>query len=157
MLAQYSSGAAPAGDVGAHFQQVAQAVESGTLAQGIAAAMRSSDTAPFAQLVSQLFASGTAGQKTATLNALLAAVPPAQRVELSALVPGLGAASSVTDAQVAAVPAAAVEAIARHAEQHDGGIVEKMSAVYAAHPALVATLGSAAMMVAMRAMSGRTS
>ena len=53
MLAEYASGAAPTGDAGAHFQQVAQSVDSGTLAQGIAAAMRSDDTPPFAQMVSR--------------------------------------------------------------------------------------------------------
>ena len=50
ILSQYASGAAPAGDAGAHFEQVAQSVDSGTVAQGIAAALRSDQTPPFAQL-----------------------------------------------------------------------------------------------------------
>jgi hypothetical protein len=156
MLTQYASGTAPSGDAGAHFQQVAQSVDSGTLAQGIAAAMRSDETPPFAQMVSQLFASGTGDQKMAMLNMLLSSVSPEQRAQLSSLIPGLGAISATTDA--AAVPAispAAVQTLAEHVEQHDSGIVDKMSALYAAHPTLIKTLGSAAMMIAMRKIAER--
>jgi hypothetical protein len=150
VLAQYASGSAPEGDAGAHFQEVAQSVDSGTLAQGIAAAMRSDDTPPFAQLVSQLFASGSPDQKMAMLNTLLSSVSPEQRAQLSTLVPSLGAASSFTGAQAATVTPSAVQALAQHAEQHNAGIVDIMSSLYAAHPTLVKTLGTAAMMIAMR-------
>jgi len=151
LLTQYASGETPPGDAGAHFQQVAQSVDSGTLARGIAAAMRSDQTQPFAQLVSQLFASGSADQKMAMLNTLLSSVSPEHRAQLAALIPGLGgAASTVTSSQAASVPPAAVQSIAERAEQHNPGVVDKMSSVYAAHPTLVKTLGTAAMMVAMR-------
>src|SRR6476661_3140419 len=109
VLAQYTGGAEPAGDAGAHFDQVAQSVDSGTLAQGIAAAMRSDQTPPFAQLASQLFASGSAEQKTAMLNTLLSSVSPEQRAQLSALIPGLTPTSSVTSAQAAAVSPTALQ------------------------------------------------
>src|SRR5215470_8552758 len=91
LLTQYASGDASSGDTGAHFQKVAQSVDSGTLAQGIAAAMRSDQTPPFAQLVSQLFASGSGDQKLAMLGTLLSNVSPEQRAQLAALVPGLTA------------------------------------------------------------------
>ena len=155
VLAQYASGQGATGDAAAHFQQVAQGVESSTLAQGIAAAMRSSDTPPFAQLVSQLFSSGSGDQKTAMLNTLLSGLSPDQRAQVAALIPGLRAASPVTGAQAANVSAEAVQALAHHVEQHDAGMVDKMSTLYAAHPALVKTLGSAAMMIAMRAIAER--
>ena len=61
----------------------------------------------------------------------------------------------MTDAQAAAVSPTAVQTIAQHVEQHDSGIVDKMSALYAAHPTLVKTLGSAAMMIAMRKIAER--
>jgi len=151
MLSQYATNAAPAGDAGAHFQQVAQSVDSGTLAQGIAAAMRSDETPPFAQMVSQLFASGSGDQKMAMLNTLLSSVSPEQRAQLSSLIPGLGAASAATGAATAsAISPDAVQTLAQHVEQHDAGIVDRMSALYAAHPTLVKTLGSAAMIIAMR-------
>ncbi len=155
LLTQYASGAEPVGDAGAHFQQVAQSVDSGTLAQGIAAAMHSDQTPPFAQLVSQLFSAGSGDQKMAMLNTLLSSVSPEQRAQLAGMVPGLGAAGSVTSAQAAAISPSAVQSVAQHVEQHDGGIVEKMSTLYAAHPTLVKTLGSAAMMIAMRRIAER--
>lgn len=155
MLAQYASSAAPTGDVGAHFEQVAQAVDPGTVAHGIAAALRSDQTPPFAQLASQLFASGSGDQKMAMINTLISSVSPDQRAQLSALIPGLGGAASVTAAQAAAVSPAALQTIAQHVEQHDAGIVDKMSALYAAHPTLVKTLGSAAMMIVMRKIAER--
>ena len=158
MLSQYASGTAPAGDAGAHFEQIAQSVDSGTVAQGIAAALRSDQTPPFAQLASQLFATGSGEQKLAMINTLLSSVSPEQRAQLSALVPGLGDAASVTNAaQAAAVSPAALQTLAQHVEQHDAGIVDKMSALYAAHPTLVKTLGSAAMMIAMRKIAERHS
>ena len=155
VIAQYASGSAPAGDPSAHFDQIAQSVDSGVLAQGIAAAMRSDQTPPFAQLASQLFASGSGEQKMAMINTLLSSASPEQRAQLSELIPGLGATSSVTSAQAAGVSPTALQTLAQNVEQHDGGIVDKMSALYAAHPTLVKTLGTAAMMIAMRKIAER--
>src|SRR5262245_49899620 len=155
LLTQYTSEATPGGDASAHFQQVAQAVDSGTLAQGIAAAMRSDQTPPFAQMVSQLFSAGSADQKMAMLNTLLSAVGPEQRAQLTSLIPGLGAATPVSSDQAATVAPSAIQSIAQHVEQHDSGVVEKMSTLYAAHPTLVKTLGTAAMAIAMRTIAER--
>jgi len=155
LLSQYASGSPPSGDASAHFQQIAQTVDSGTLAQGIAAAMRSDQTAPFAQLVSQLFANGSTDQKTAMLNTLLESLPAAQRGQLSSLIPGLGAVTSMTGGQAAGISADTVQSLAQHVEQHDSGIVDKMSSLYASHPTLIKTLGTAAMVVAMRKIAER--
>ena len=156
LLKQYAAGAVPAGDTGTHFQQVAQSVDSGTLARGIAAAMRSDETPPFSQLVSQLFASGSSEQKTSMLNTLLSAVPPDQRAQISTLIPGLGSVPAEAAVQAGAkVSASAIQALAQHVERHDAGIVDKMSALYAKHPTLVRTLGSAAMAIAMRKIAER--
>src|SRR5262245_2368651 len=155
LLTQYASGDAPSGDIGAHFQEVAQSVDAGSLAQGIAAAMRSDQTPPFAQLVSQLFASGSSDQKLAMLGTLVSNVSPEQRAQLAALVPGLGGASAMTSEQAATMSPAAVQSLAQHVEQHNPGIVDTMSALYAAHPTLVKTLGAAAMTIAMRQIAQR--
>ena len=64
-------------------------------------------------------------------------------------------ASRLTSDQVSAISPAAVQTLAQRVEQHDAGIVEKMSAFYATHPTLVKTLGSAAMMIAMRKIAER--
>lgn len=153
VLAQYASGAAPTGDATAHFQEVAQSLDASTVAQGIAAAMRSDQTPPFAQMVSQQFASATPEQKSAMLNALLSSLSPERRGELAALIPGFAGAASVTSGQASTLSPTVVQTVAQHAEQHDGGIIDKMSALYAAHPTLVKTLGTAAMVIAMRQMA----
>jgi hypothetical protein len=49
----------------------------------------------------------------------------------------------------------AVQSLAQHVEQHNGGIVDTMSTTYAAHPTLVKTLGTADMMIAMRTIAQR--
>jgi hypothetical protein len=158
LLAQYAGGSAPAGDVGAHFQQVSQSVDSGALAQGIAGALRSDKTPPFAQLVSQLFTSGSGAQKNAMLDTLLSALSPEQREQASALIPELAGVIGQTGTPSAAnVSPDAVQKLAKHAEQQNRNIVDKMSALYAEHPALVKTLGSTAMMIAMRTIAERRS
>ena len=155
MLAQYAAGNTPSGDAGAHFQQLAQSLDSGTLAQGIAAAIRSDSTPPFAQIISQLFASGSGDQKTAMLNTLLSSVSPEQRAQLSNLIPGLGSNATATSAQAASIAPSAVQTLAQHAEKNDGAVIDKMSTLYAQHPTLVKTLGAAAMAIAMRKIAER--
>jgi hypothetical protein len=156
LLRQYGGGGTPTGDAAAHFQQVAESVDSGTLANGIAAAMRSDETPPFAQLVSQLFASGSGTQKSAMLDTLLSAVPPELRAQLSTLIPGLGTPATGTAATTAeGISPDTIQKLAAHVEQRNAGIVDRMSTLYAQHPALVRTLGSTAMMIAMRAIAGR--
>jgi hypothetical protein len=155
LLAQYSSGTASPHDADVHFQQVAQSADAGTLAHGIAAAMRSDQTPPFAQLVSQLFSNGSTDQKAGMLNALLSAVSPEQRAKLSALLPGAGAGSSISSGQANGVSPEVVATVAQKAEQHNPAVVDAMSSFYAQHPTLVRTLGSAAMMIAMRKIAER--
>jgi hypothetical protein len=150
VLSQYATGGTPSGDPGAHFTQVAQNVEPGVLASGIAAAMHSDQTPPFGQLVSQMFANGTPDQKAAMLNTLLGSVTPDQRAKIASRFPGLGNASSLNPTQVSALSPSTVQDIAQHVEGQDASIVEKMSSMYAAHPGLVRTLGSMAMIVALR-------
>jgi hypothetical protein len=106
-------------------------------------------------VVSQLFASGSGTQKMAMLNTLLSSITPAQRAQIAGLIPGIGAAGAVTPEQAAAVAPSTIQSVAQHVEQHDAGIVDRMSALYAAHPTLVRTLGSAAMMIAMRTIAER--
>ena len=149
MLAQYAAGTPPAGDASAHFDQIAQSVDRNTLAKGIAAAMHSTDTPPFAQMVSQLFANGSAEQKMAMISTLLSSITPEQRAQLTSMIPGLAGVASGA-ASPTAIPPSAVQSLAQHVEQHNPGIVEQMSAFYAAHPMLVKTLGSVAMMIAIR-------
>jgi len=151
VLAQYASGTASPQDADAHFSQVAQSADAGTLASGIAAMLRSDQTPPFSQLIGQLFASGSLEQKAGMLSTLLSSATPEQRARLSALIPGLGSGTTqVSSAQAGGVPPDAVSSLAHTIEQQSPAIVDKMSGFYAQHPTLVKTLGTAAMMIAMR-------
>src|SRR6185437_7633821 len=94
--------------------------------------------------------------KMGMVNMLLSSVSPEQRAQLSSLIPALSSVSAATGASAASsLSPAAVQTLAQHVERHDAGIVDKMSALYAAHPTLVKTLGSAAMMIAMRKIAER--
>ena len=103
-----------------------------------------------------LFANGSADQKAGMLNALLSALSPDQRAQLTALLPGAGSgAAAISGNQAAAVPAETVAAVAQKAEQHNPAIIDTMSSFYAQHPTLVKTLGTAAMMIALRKIGER--
>jgi hypothetical protein len=145
LAAQYTGGAPPQGDPSAHFDRISKAVDSSTLAQGIAAAMRSEQTPPFSELVSQLFSNGSADQKATMLNAILAAAP-----QLTHLVPGLSSEGTVNPQQATTISPDTVQNLAHQAEQHDPSVVDRLSSVYANHPTLVKTLGTAAMAIAIR-------
>jgi hypothetical protein len=84
------------------------------------------------------------------LNTLLAAGAPGVLSRLSSLVPGLTGGGTISPEQAQALPPEAVTQIAAQAEKHNPSILDKMSSVYAAHPALVKTLGASAMIVALR-------
>jgi len=92
-----------------------------------------------------LFSNGSGEQKASMLNAILAAAP-----QLSGLIPGLASGGTVTPQQATAIPPDAVQNLAHQAEQHDPSVIDKLSSVYANHPTLVKTLGTAAMMIAIR-------
>ena len=150
VLAQYTSGTASPQDAENHFQQVAQAADPSTLAQGISAVMHSDETPPFADIVSQLFTNATPDQKTAMLNALLASAPADARRQISAMIPGAAADAAVSGSQAASTSSDTVAKIAQTLHEQGAGVIDKMSAFYAQHPTLVKSLGSAAMIIAMR-------
>jgi len=158
VLAQYASGTASAADAETHFHDVARSIDAGTLANGIAEAMRSNQTPPFAELVSQLFANASAEQKAGMLTALLNALPADQRAKFSSLIPGVGAAASpVSGAVASSVSPDVVAQVAQQAERHNPSVIDTMSAFYAQHPTLIKTLGSAVLMIAMRKIAQRNS
>ena len=150
LLGSAALGASTSGEPSAHFEQFAQSVDPTTLAQGIAASIRSDDTPPFAHLVSQLFSSASDDQKSTIVNTLLSAVTPDQRAHLSMLIPGMGTAASLSSEHAATISPMDIQSLAQGVEQHDAGIIDKMSALYAAHPTLIKTLGVAGLTVAMR-------
>jgi hypothetical protein len=155
VLAQYGAGTASEANAEADFHQLAQSADAGTLAHGIAAVMRSDQTPPFAQIVSQLFANGSSDQKAGMLKALLSSASPDMQGQLAALLAGAGGASAATAGAAAPPSSDTIASVARRVEQSNPGVVDTMSSFYAQHPALVKTLGSAAMMIAMRKIAER--
>jgi hypothetical protein len=160
LLKQYAGGAAPAGDVEDHFDQVAQNVPASSLATGLAAAFRSGDTAPFSQMASQLFANGNGQQQASMLNTLMATAGPG--ILASFLGGGSGGAlssllkggqTSVTPEQAAAIPPDEVQQLAAHVEKHQPSVIDRVSEVYAAHPTLIKTLGATALSIAVKKIS----
>jgi hypothetical protein len=160
LLKQYSANSAPpAGtQVEQHFDQVAQAVPSSTLAGGLAEAFRSSQTAPFPQMAAQLFANGSGQQQASLLNSLIGTLGPQVISKFAGGSPNSPLAAllqsgSVTPAQAASVSPAEVEALTTHAQNQDPSIIDRMSAIYAQHPTLVKSLGAAALAIAMKKIS----
>lgn len=158
LLKQYSANsatpaAAPA--VEQHFDQVAQAVPSSTLAGGLAEAFRSAQTASFPQMAAQLFATGNNQQQASVLNGLMATLGPAVIAKFAGSAPNSPLAAllqsgSVTPAQAASVSPGEVQALTAHAENQDPSIIERVSAIYAQHPVLIKSLGAAALTIAMK-------
>jgi hypothetical protein len=158
LLTQYSAGGGTPGNspaVEQHFDQVAQAVPSSTLAGGLAEAFRSGQTAPFPQMAGQLFANGNSQQQAGVLNSLVSALGPTLISKFAGSAPNSPLASllqsgTISPAQAANVSPADVEALTTHAQSQDPSIIDRVSAVYAEHPVLIKSLGAAALTIAMK-------
>ena len=163
ILKQYSNpGAMPAGDVVGHFDSVAQQASPQDLGSGIAAALRSNATPAFGQALGSLFAQSNPTQKAGVLNEILQTLGPAGLAGAGGGILGrilgagaVGPATSITPAQAAQVSPADLNAIAASAHQQDESIVDRLGSFYALHPALVKTLGVAALGAVMSHMSNQ--
>ncbi len=160
VLEQYANNSG-SGEVNAnvhdHFDQVAQAAPSTALADGLSAAFRSNSTPDFGQMLSGMFNSSNGDQKAGLLNQLLASGGPALLSQLGGAGGGLaallGGASQLTPEQAQKVSPEVVQQLAAHAEKSDPSLIDKASAFYSEHPALIKTLGGAALTIAMAKMA----
>jgi len=156
LLKQYTSGgaaAAPAPDVHAHFDQVAEAAPTSALIQGLSAAFNSDKTPAFGQMISNLFNNSSGEQKAGVINQILSSVPPGT---LTSLLSGAGlagifgqGATQITPEQAQKISPEAVQELATQAHKADPSIVESVSTFYAQHTTLVKTLGGAALTIAL--------
>jgi hypothetical protein len=159
MLKQYTSGgaaAAPAPDVHAHFDQVAQAAPKGVIAEGLVAAFRSDRTPAFGEMLSTLFSNSNGDQKAGMLNQLLSSVHPG----MLAQVLGIGLTSGgkppeLTPEQAQQVSPEQVQQLAAHAASSNPSVVESVSSFYAQHGTLVKTLGGTALSVLLAKIAQR--
>jgi hypothetical protein len=156
LLKQYTSGgaaAAPAPDVHAHFDQVAEAAPASAIADGLSAAFKSDKTPAFGQMLSTLFNNSNGDQKAGVINQLLASVPPGT---LTTLLSGAGLAgvlgqgtTQVTPEQAQKISPEAVQQLATQAHSTNPSVVDSVSNFYAQHSTLVKTLGGAALTVCL--------
>jgi hypothetical protein len=160
LLKQYASGSPQApSNVSEHFDQVAQAAPTSSIADGIAAAFHSDQTPAFGQMLSGLFAQSNGEQKAGLLNQLVGSVGPGMLAQLAggSALAGLlgGGAKAITPEQAQQISPDLVQQLATHAEKTDPSIIDKASAFYAQHPTLVKTLGSAALSIALAKVAKR--
>jgi hypothetical protein len=162
ILKQYQTGMTPPpAAVNAHFDQVASAVPTNVLADGLAHAMTSSQMPPLGQIVSSLFSQANPAQKAAVLNQLMSALGPAAVAAATGgtlggvLGSGGTTGTTVSPQQAQQVSPAAVTQLADRAQAADGSIVNQLSAFYAQHPTLVKGLGVGALALVMSHISNR--
>jgi hypothetical protein len=105
-----------------------------------------------------LFDKSNGDQKAGILNQLLSSAGPGVLSQLAGGGGGLaallaGGASKLTPDQAQKVSPDVVQQLAAHAEKSDPSVIDKASAFYSDHPALIKTLGGAALTIAMAKMA----
>jgi hypothetical protein len=142
-------------DVHSAFDKVAGAAPQGELAQGLSHVFNSDQTPPFEQMVSGLFGKSSPDQKAGMLNQMISSLGPSAGSVLGG-VGGLGGLASilqgggtVTAAQAQDISPAAVEAMAKKAQQANPSIVDSISGFYAKNPQLVKAIGAGALALLM--------
>lgn len=173
VLQQYTgTAAAPArSNVHDDFDQIAQSAPQPELADGISAAFRSEQTPEFGEMAGQLFGKSSGEQQAGILNTLVNAAGPMilsqvlsrqgganTEGKLSSLINLLrsGQQTPITPEQAQEIPAEAVQEIAAQAAKKDPSVIDQVSRFYAAHPALVKTLGAAALSIALSRIAQRS-
>ena len=166
ILKQYAdpAGAQP-GRVQDHFDEVAQQARPQDIGSAMAATFRSDATPPFGQMIGDLFGKSDPNQRAGILNQILQTVGPGALASLGGgllgrVLGGVGGATSastpttITPAQASQISPADAAAIATHAEQHDGSIVDRAGEFYAQHPTLVKSIGAGALAILLGKMHG---
>lgn len=141
------------------FDRVAQEATPEDVSEGLAEAFRSDTTPPFEQMVGQLYDRSDPNQRAGLLNEILGSFG-GMSGGLAGGILGGALRNAVRGDRVAPeqthnIPVPDVEAAAREAAQRNPGVIERVSRFYAEHPALVQTLGNAALSIAMSQMARR--
>ncbi|HJV59618.1 MAG TPA: hypothetical protein VJ743_01675 [Albitalea sp.] len=143
-----------------HFDQVAQAVPSNVLADGLAHAFRSDQTPDIGAMVGQLFGNSNGQQQAGMLNQILAALGPTVAAGLAGgalgnvMSPG---SSQITPEQASQLSPQQVQEVVEQAHQANPGIADQLASFYAQHSGLIKTLGGAVLAVALAKMKDHAS
>jgi hypothetical protein len=156
VLNKYTGSSAPQADTHAHFDEVAQQASPASLGTALSSMFRSGSTPPFGQTVGNLFDKSNPQQQAGVLNQIVQALGPAALGAGGGIlgkILGSGtpanAVPTITPEQASKVSPADVTGLATHAEQHNPSVVDSVGSFYAQHPAIVKTLGVAALAVVM--------
>jgi hypothetical protein len=169
VLQQVEGGQTPAG-LPQHMDNAASMIPPGALGDVLSHIFNSSSTPeaasaagtpPFSQMIGGLFGQSSAGTQASVLNSLISSAGPALLGSimgsggLSNLAGVLGGSTPrpLSPDEAAQIPPEEVEKLAHHVQQQNPGIMDEMSQIYSAHPTLIKTLGTGAMMLAMRKIS----
>lgn len=160
LVRQAASGSASPAEVHSTYDQVAQAVPQGTLADGLSHAFNSDKTPPFEQMVAGLFNQSSPDQKAGILNQITGALGPGGLTQVLAGLGGAGALAglspgSVTPQQAQQVTPEQVQVLAQQAAKKDPSIVDRAASFYAQHPTLVKAIGVGALALLMSRISAR--
>jgi hypothetical protein len=163
VLQNVLGGKASEADIHSAFDKVAGSAPQGELAQGLSHVFNSDQTPPFEQMVGGLFGKSSPDQKAGMLNQMISALGPSAGNVLGGL-GGLGGLAAVlqgggtvTPGQAQDVSPAAVEAIARKAQQANPSVVDSISGFYAKNPQLVKAIGAGALALLMSRLAKRGS
>ena len=143
-----------------HFDQVAQAVPSNVLADGLAHAFRSDQTPDIGAMVGQMFGNSNGQQQAGMLNQILATLGPAAAASLAGgtlggiMSPG---SNQITPAQATQLSPQQVQDVVQQAHQINPGIADQLAAFYAQHSGVIKTLGGAALAIAVAKMKDHLS
>ncbi len=148
------------------FDQFAQVAPRSAMADGLAEAFRSDQTPPFPNMLSQLFGQSSGTQRASILNTLIGALGPTILSQVLSRAGGGGSGAGlagllsggqreVTPEQAEQISPEAIQQIAAEAEQKDPSIIDRVSDFYSEQPALVKTLGAAALTVALAKIAQR--
>ena len=144
------------------FDQLAQAAPQPAIADGLAEAFRSDQTPPFGQMLAQLFSQSNAPQRAGIINTLIATLGPTVMSQLLMRAGGSGLAgvlgsgqTEVTPEQAAQIDPQTVGQVAEEAEKQNPSIIDSISDIYAQQPALIKTLGGAALTIALAKIASR--
>ena len=149
----------PPPNVAGDFHEVAREAAPDEVSEGLAEAFRSDATPPFERMVRQLYERSDPHQREGLLNEILGSFG-GMGGGLAGNVLGGALRNAVRGDRIPAeqtrnIPASDVEAAAAQAARDNPSIIERVSRFYAEHPALVQTLGNAALSIAMSQMARR--
>jgi hypothetical protein len=159
-ILQQVEGGQPPPNLDQHMDNAATAIPQGALSDVLSHVFNTGtpEAGGFGQMLGGLFGQSPAGTQANVLNQLITAAGPTVLSSImgSGALAGLssvlggGPPRQLTPQEASQVPPEEVEKLAHHVQQSNPSVIDRMGEIYSAHPTLVKTLGTGAMMLALR-------